>query len=729
MKTFRIVFLFFIIANLTFATPNHDVYVVETENTMMLFSGRIGEKFLFQYYGQKLDDVSLVRSAGIAVMTEAYPAFGINCLEDKAFRATHSDGNMSTDLYLISVERTDLDDNASLTKVSLSDNRYPFFVNLYYKAFYKENVIITWTEIFHKENSQVTLYKYASCYLPVRSFAPWLTHFHGHWADEFGMVEEKLERGQKVIKNRNGIRGTQTDNPSFMLSLDGQPAEDKGDIIAGTLAWTGNYSISLDVDQKYGANMIVGIDEEASQVMLEKKEVFQTPEFILTFSHFGKGGATRNITGWARNYGVIGGQEPRMVLLNSWEGVYFDINEDKMLGMIDDIAALGGELFVMDDGWFGDKYPRNNETTSLGDWVVNRNKLPNGLDPLINRCKARGIKFGIWMEPEMVNVKSELFDKHPDWIVHQPNRETVKGRGGSQMLLDMCKPEVQDFVYHAVHDLLVKYSGISYIKWDANHFMTNIGSSALPAEEQSEFYITYQRGLQKTLERIRKDHPDLVMQVCASGGGRVTYGFLKYFDEFWTSDNTDALSRLYMQWSASHFFPALSMATAVSASPNHQTGRQIPLKFRFDVAMTGRLGIELQPKDLTEEEYEFSKKAIETYKTISPVIQFGDQYRIISPYDGNAIASLMYVNETKDRAVFFVYSLDNHLKYRYPPVKFQGLDAKKKYKLTEINKLGQKSSFPADNRVFSGDFLLNAGIQINMRKAYQSLVIELVEMK
>jgi alpha-galactosidase len=328
----------------------------------------------------------------------------------------------------------------------------------------------------------------------------------------------------------------------------------------------------------------------------------------------------------------------------------------------------------------------------------------------------------------MVNLKSELFEKHPDWVVQQSNRVTQMGRGGSQMLLDMANPKVQDYVFSIVNDLMVTNPKIAYIKWDANHYLTNLGSTVLPANKQSHVYIEYQRGLQETLDRIRAAYPNLIMQACSSGGGRATYGFFKYFHEIWASDNSDALSRLYIQWGTSHFFPAIVQGVHVSSSPNHQTGRVLPLKFRVDVAMTGRYGMELQPKDLTPEEYEFSKKAIETYKSIRPVIQFGDQYRIISPYD-SSVASLMYVNESKDRAVFFVFSLDNYLKYRYPPIKFQGLDANKKYKLAEINKLGQKSGFQADNRVFSGEFLMNAGIQVNMRQAYQSLVIEVVEMK
>jgi alpha-galactosidase len=729
MKTIWIAFFFFVLTGILHSQSPVQTYLVETRSTVMVFTGKPDGKFLFQYFGQKPDDISLIEKSGIGSAIEAYPAYGIDCIEEKALQVTHSDGNMSAELFLKSVSADKLDENVSLTKVSLYDNKYPFTVTLFFKAYFKEDVIEAWTEISHKEKGPVTLYKFASFSMPVRSFQPWVTHFHGNWADEFNMFEEKLERGMKTIKNHEGVRNTQMDNPSIMLSLDGKPSENEGEIIAGTLAYTGNYKISMDMNKKSLVTLIAGINEEASQFILESNEVFQTPPFILTFSNEGKGKASRSIERWARNYQIIDGKKERMVLLNSWEGVYFNTVEEKMLGMIDDIAALGGELFVMDDGWFGDKYPRIDDKTSLGDWTVNLKKLPNGLDPLIKRAKEKGIKFGIWLEPEMVNVKSELFEKHPDWVVHQPNRETVLGRGGSQMTLDMANPAVQDHVFHIIHDLLVKYPGIDYIKWDANHFISNAGSPALTANKQSHLYIEYHRGLQKTLQRIREVHPNLIIQACASGGGRVTYGYLKYFHEFWTSDNTDALSRLYMQWGTTHFFPAMNMASHVSASPNHQTGRQIPLKFRFDVAMTGRLGMEMQPKDLTPSELEFSKKAIEAYKSIRPVIQFGDLYRIISPYENYGIASLMYVSENKDRAVFFAYNLDENLTYKFPPIKLNGIDPARKYKITEINKESQQSRFPADNKIFTGEYLMKSGIQINMKNALQSVVIEIIETK
>lgn len=234
--------------------------------------------------------------------------------------------------------------------------------------------------------------------------------------------------------------------------------------------------------------------------------------------------------------------------MNSWEGVYFDINQQGMDQMMADIASMGGELFVMDDGWFGDKYPRKNDSSSLGDWVVDKNKLPNGIEGLLSDAKKHGVKFGIWIEPEMANTTSELYEKHPDWVLKASERDVVLGRGGTQVVLDLANPAVQDFVFGVVDNLMTSYPEIDYIKWDANMSVQNHGSQYLTKDNQSHMYIEFHRGFEKICQRIRAKYPDLTIQACASGGGRANYGVLPYFDEFWVSDNTDALQRVYMQW-------------------------------------------------------------------------------------------------------------------------------------------------------------------------------------
>lgn len=385
----------------------------------------------------------------------------------------------------------------------------------------------------------------------------------------------------------------------------------------------------------------------------------------------------------------------------------------------------------MDDGWFGNKYPRNNGSSSLGDWEVCKEKLPDGIEGLLESAKKHNIKFGIWIEPEMANTKSELFEQHPDWILRVANRPLSTGRGKTQVVLDLTNPEVQDFVFGVVDNLMTKYPEIAYMKWDDNCCLLDYGSSYLPKDRQSHIYIEYQRGLNKVLKRIRAKYPNLVMQACAGGGGRVNYGILPYFDEFWTSDNTDALQRIYLQWGISNFYPAIAMASHVSADKNHQTGRRIPLKFRFDVAMSGRLGMEIQPRDMTEEDKAFAKRAIASYKKVRSVVQLGDLYRLVSPYDRKGISSLMYVTPEKDRAVFYVYKIEHFVNMLIPSVRMNGLDAQKMYRLADLTAAKADKPCPLDGKVISGKVLMEEGVVLKeiLKKEYSSMVLELQEVK
>ena len=554
----------------------------------------------------------------------------------------------------------------------------------------------------------------------------WLTHFHGAWGAEHTMDEEKLTNGQKVIANKDGLANTETDNPSFMLSLDGRPQEESGKVFGGVLAWSGNYKLKLDV-RNTALNIIAGMNEESSQYILEPKETFVTPEFAMTYSTNGKGGVSRAFHHWARQYKMNQGERLHDILLNSWEGVYFKVNQKGMDEMMEAFSAMGGELFVMDDGWFGNKYPRNGGNSSLGDWEVCKEKLPEGIEGLLASARKHHIKFGIWIEPEMSNTKSELFEKHPDWILKIDNRPLSTGRGKTQVVLDLTNPKVQDFVFGVVDNLMTNYPEISYMKWDDNCSLLDYGSSYLPKNKQSHLYIEYNRGLQKVLQRIRAKYPELVMQLCAGGGARVNYGLLPYFDEFWTSDDTDALQRIYMQWGVSGFFPAIAMASHVSADKNHQTGRRIPLKFRFDVAMSGRLGMEIQPKDMNDVDKAFAKRAIAAYKDIRPVVQFGDLYRLVSPYDNKGVSSLMYVTSEKNKAVFYAYKISHFINMVIPKVCMNGLDPSKNYRLVDLTPVDSSKPCDLNGKIISGKILMEEGIALKslLKSEYSSLALQL----
>lgn len=700
-------------------------YLVSTRHTSLLIKADEGKQARFQYYGTRIaeNEIDGIYNAGLAYWAETYPCFGISSYGEKAFAVAHSDGNMSVDLVVEGVRQYS-DEEADITEITLKDKVYPLVVKQYYKAYKGTDVISTWVEITNNAKKALTLYKFASASLPVKRADNWLTHFHGTWGAENMMEEEKLTNGQKVIANKEGIRNTQTDNPSFMLTLDGCPQEENGRVIGASLAWSGNYLMKIIADNSR-INVIAGINEEVSHYVLEPKETFVTPELAMTYSSEGKGGVSRAFHRWARAYKLNQGNKERDILLNSWEGVYFNVNQEGMDQMMKDMSAMGGELFVMDDGWFGDKYPRNNDKTSLGDWTVCKEKLPEGIGGLLASAKKHNIKFGIWIEPEMANTKSELFEKHPDWVLSQDNRPLTTGRGGSQVVLDLTNPEVQDFVFGVVDKLMTEYPEIAYIKWDANAALMNYGSHYLPSQKQSHIYIEYHRGMNKVLERIRAKYPNLVIQACASGGGRVNYGFLPYFNEFWTSDDTDALQRIYMQWGVSNFYPSIAMASHVSANRNHQTGRVLPLKYRFDVAMSARLGMEIQPKDMTDADKAFAGRAIAAYKKIRPVVQFGDLYRLVSPYDKKGIASLMYATPEKDKAVLFVYKTEHFLNQLMPDVVLSGLDENKTYRITDLTPENEQKPSALNGKVISGKILKEAGLSVAsaLRAEYSSLAL------
>lgn len=706
-------------------------YLVSTPNTSLLIKATPGETVKIQYYGSKIEnsDIQGIYDAGMVFNADSYPAFGLQTMGEKAIAATQPDGNMSLDLKIEQVKQYPTKDG-EVTEILLKDKVYPFEIKQYYKAYQGTDIISTWIEIMNNGKKSVTLYRFVSAYLPVQRGDNWLTHFHGHWGAENMLEEEKLTNGQKVISNKDGMVNTETDNPSFMLSIDGKPQEEYGHILGGTLAWTGNYLLKMDITNTK-LNIIAGINEENSHYKLEPKETFKTPEFAMTYSTSGKGGVSRAFHRWARMYKLSHGNVERDILLNSWEGVYFKVNQEGMDQMMKSFSALGGGLFVMDDGWFGNKYSRDRGDSSLGDWTVNKKKLPLGIEGLIASAKKHKIKFGLWIEPEMSNTKSELFEKHPEWILQCKNRPLSTGRGGTQIVLDLTNPEVQDFVFSVIDNLMTHYPEIAYMKWDANSCMLDYGSPYLPKEKQSHLYIEYHRGLNNVLERIRAKYPQLILQACAGGGGRINYGILPYFDEFWTSDDTDALQRVYLQWGVSCFYPAIAMAAHVSADKNHQTGRYLPLKFRFDVAMSGRLGMEMQPEDMTEADKEFTQRAIQAYKGIRPIVQFGDLYRLISPYENKGVASLMYVAPEKDRAVFYAYKMNHFINMTIPNVKMNGLDPQKKYQLIDLTPLSKNKPCSLHNKIISGKILMEKGIALQtlLKNEYSSIALELQEVK
>ena len=703
--------------------------LVSTSNTSMLLHADEGSDLRFAYYGERIDESEIhqIHDAWDGLNQAAYPAFGEKVHELTALQVVHADGNMTLELTVQGVQTHD-DGEAVETVVTLADGVYPFTVDLHYRAYKDVDVIESWATYKHNEKKDVVLKRFDSFQMPIRQGDVWISHLYGSWAAEASVSTEPLLPGIKEITNIDGSRNGHLSHPDVMISLDGKPQENHGRVYGAVLCWSGNFKLRFQTEYRNVHKFFIGMNDEASEYRLARGEVFETPRVALTYTAKGLGGASRNYHRWARKHGMVyGSDKPHDVLLNSWEGVYFDVYEPKMDEMMRDFAAIGGEMFVMDDGWFGTKYKRNNDKGALGDWIVDTTKLPNGIQGLVNTADKYGLKFGIWIEPEATNVESVLYEKHPDWALNVKGRNQHYGRGGGQMLLDLCNPEVQDFIYNMVDTLLTNYPGIAYIKWDANVELKNYGSSYLPEDKQSHIYIDYHRGLVNVLKRIRAKHPDVVIQACGGGGGRVSYGVMPYFDEFWVSDNTDALQRIYIQWGTSYFYPANAMAQHVSASPNHQTGRVVPLKFRFDVAMSGRLGMEMQPGSMSEKEREYAKKTIAEYKEIlRPIVQQGNLYRLVSPYDRKGYASLMYTNDDGSRAIVFAYKMEHFNNMLVPRLRLDGLDASRTYEFRELSvPVGENPSHLNGKRI-KGAILMNTGFEIPLDREYSSRVYELV---
>ena len=702
------------------ATRNN-VLILQTDQDQALLSTYLGKKLAnsSEYPAiQKLDKYK-PGSDDLLNKREAYIASGALNLLEPALSVTHADGNKSTVLAFSDVKTEQLDQNRKLTSVILKDPKYNFSVTLKYLAYYNENVIEQWAEITHREKGSVVLNKYASANLTLSGKKFFLKSHYSGATREMRSEEQQLLHGIKTIDSKLGTRTNLLHSSSFMLSIDQPATEDLGEVIAGSMEWTGNFKLEYETFDEYYVRVTAGINNFSSNYTLKAGENFITPRFVYTYASNGKGEASRNLQNWARNYQLADGKGERSTILNNWETTYFDFNDEKLNELTKDTKKLGVDVFLLDDGWFGNKYPRNGSTSGLGDWQYNKQKLKNGISALGKEATASGVKFGIWIEPEMVNPKSELYENHPDWIVRQPERKEYYMR--NQLVLDLSNPKVQDFVYQTVEDLFKEVPELAFIKWDCNSLIYNANSPTL--KNQDHFYLEYMRGLNNVLERIRKKYPKTPMMLCAGGGSRVDYAALKYFTEFWPSDNTNAYDRIFIQWEYSYYFPSIAV-------DNHITdmGKQ-PIKFKTDVAMMGKLGYDVRVNELSKNDLLFSQHAVQNYNSFKDIVWHGQQYRLQDPYE-NKIASIAYVNDNKDQAVVFNYYVATLFTNGVIlPIKLKGLDPAKKYKIEEIN-LYPNTKSPIDKeQVYSGDFLMTIGFNPEVNSYRTSVVLKVTASK
>jgi alpha-galactosidase len=706
---------------------------IATENNMLLLQTDSNNRLRTVYFGKPLENESeygavsagyIYDESNAGIYNSSYTPAGTWNFSEPAIQVKHADGNPSLELKYVSHKKEIIDANTSVTSILLKDPVYPFEVTLFYKVWTKENIIEQWTTIKHKEKKPVLLQKYASANLYFAGKDFYLTSFQGEYLKEMQPAETKLLQGIRTIDSKLGTRAMLLQTPNFMLSFGKPASENEGTVMLGQLAWSSNFKLDFEIDSHKNLRLIAGINSFASEYALAPNETFKTPSLIYALSNNGTGEASRNLHDWARKYRLLDGQGERLTLLNNWEATYFDFDENKISDLFKDAKDLGVDLFLLDDGWFGNKYPRNNDEAGLGDWQENKKKLPSGLGYLVKEAKKEGIKFGIWIEPEMVNPKSELYEKHPDWVIKQPQRPEIYYR--NQMVLDMSNPEVQDFVFGIVDNLFVKNPELAFIKWDCNAVIYNSYSSYLNKKglPQSNLYVDYTEGLYKVLQRIRAKYPKVPMMLCSGGGGRGDYELLKYFTEFWPTDDTEPLERIFVQWDYSYFFPSI-------ATDNHVTdwGKQ-PLKFRVDVASMGKLGFDIVAGKLDEKDKLFCKQAIANYNSFKDVVWHGAMYRLVNPHE-NDIAALMYVNPDKSKAIVFNYLVNNrfNLTATKRPVVLNGLNPKKKYTIKEINLYPGQTPSIASDKVYTGDFLMKAGFNPNVNLKRTSVLLEINEVQ
>ena len=745
--------------------PNKKIFNLHTAHTTYQMQVDPLGYLLHLYYGDKTNSpmdyvltyadrgfsgnpyaAGMNRTYSLDALPQEYPSIGTGDYRNIALNIKNEKGVESADLLFKSYEirsgKYQLQglpavwadkEEAQTLEIVLADENAQVEVHLLYGVLEENDVITRSVRIKNTGTGQITIEKAAAACLDFVHGDFDVLRFYGKHAMERNLERTPLGHGTIAFGSRRGTSSHQY-NPAVILAEKGT-TETAGNCYGMLFVYSGNFSCEAEKDQFNQTRLLLGLNEELFSYPLASGETFTVPEVILSYSADGLSALSQQYHNCIRNHvcrsKYVHMQRP--VLINSWEAAYFDFTGDTIVDLAKEAASLGIDMVVMDDGWFG---KRNDDNSSLGDWQVNEKKLGGSLAELITRVHEQGVKFGIWIEPEMANTTSELYEKHPDWVLKASERDVVLGRGGTQVVLDLANPAVQDFVFGVVDNLMTSYPEIDYIKWDANMSVQNHGSQYLTKDNQSHMYIEFHRGFEKICQRIRAKYPDLTIQACASGGGRANYGVLPYFDEFWVSDNTDALQRVYMQWGTSYFFPAIAMASHISAAPNHQTFRTIPLKYRIDVAMSGRLGMEIQPKNMTEEEKALCKNAIAEYKTIRPVVQLGDIYRLLSPYDKQGVASLMYVAPEKDKAVFYWWKTEHFCNQHLPRVKMAGLCADKQYRVHELNRI-DNVPLNYEGKSFSGAYLMANGLEIpynhkvdyHKQNDYSSRVLYLEEVK
>lgn len=663
-------------------------------------------------FGATVPEVAEEGNACLDVLWQEYPTNGLGDYRTAALQIRGENGNACTDIRYLShtitpgkpalpglpATYTNTDDEADTLALTCRDALTGAVVTLVYTAFNHLDVITRSVRVENRGSAPFSLERILSTSLDLPDHDFDMLALEGRWAKERTLTRRPLGHGTQGVGSRRGA-SSHTNNPFLALARHGS-TEETGEVYGFSFVYSGNFEAQVEVDSLGSSRVTMGIHTADFTWRLEPGETFTAPEVVMTFSQGGVGTMSRTFHKLYR-YNLCRGEwktKKRPILVNNWEATYFKFNGDKLVDIARDAAELGIEMLVMDDGWFGH---RENAKSSLGDWYVNEEKLGGPLSSLVERVNALGLKFGIWFEPEMVSPDSDLYRAHPDWCIHVDGRCGSLGR--NQLVLDMSRPEVRDNIFEQMSAVLSS-ANIEYVKWDFNRNLTEVGSAALPPERQGEVAHRFMLGVYELLERLLTAFPHLLLEGCSGGGGRFDPGMLYYSPQYWTSDDTDAIERLEIQYGTSIVYPPSTMSAHVSASPNHQTKRVTSFKTRGDVAMAGAFGYELDLTTLTDEERDLVRRQVADYHKYYNVVQNGDYYRLINPTEDagriTSAAAWMSVSPDRGEALLTYVVMRTHTSVsRY--IRLRGLDPARIY-------VDQ-----ASGARYSGALLMNAGLNLS----------------
>lgn len=637
---------------------------------------------------------------------EEFPGWGGPRYYEPALKITRADGDRDLVLHYVShrVQGNDLE-------IVLKDIRDDIEAKLHYRVYPDTGIISRWAVVRNGTKQKVTIEsaQSATWYMPPGDGYR-LSYLSGRWAAETQLNREPIREGMKVLESRLGHTGHNL-NPWFAIDP-GNAGEEHGRVWFGALAWSGNWRITVEQTPYRQVRITGGFNTFDFSYPLNPGESLETPEFYAGYSDHGFGGASRLLHALELTHIQPGGlrARPRPVLYNSWEATTFNVTEAGQEALADKAAKLGVELFVIDDGWFG---KRNNDRAGLGDWVVNPQKFPNGLKPLIKHVNDLGMDFGLWVEPEMVNPDSDLYRAHPDWVMNFPGRPRSELR--NQLVLNLARDDVKEYIFNALDKLASEYS-IRYFKWDMNRTFAEPGWPEVAPDEEKTLWVKYVRNLYDIMERLRAKHPNLEIESCSGGGGRIDLGILRYIDVFWTSDNTEAFDRLRIQDGFTQAYAPKLMSAWVTDVPN-MNGRSTSLQYRFLVAMQGALGIGANLNKWTDQDNEFATRMVALDKRIRNTVQYGNLYRILSPQTNDTTAN-EYVSKDGSEAVLFAFRHSQEYNNPPPVIYLQGLDSRAVYRLESIDgKLLDKQP------ELSGAWLMQNGAHLQLKGDFDSTLV------